>query len=290
MSSSRRSADSITPTDFLKKYGYKMGSVIGEGSYSKVRIAQRKGKYLAIKIISRYGNSSEYIQRFLPRELGIISEIAHPHIIEINRIIDFGPEVYIFMELAENGDLLDYMKRHLIISEERAQKYFFHLTLAVDYLHSNNISHRDIKCENLLIMADDTIKLTDFGFSRKYDSKAGKKHLSETYCGSAAYAAPEVLQGVPYNPMMNDVWSMGCILFIMITGTMPFDDSNPRKMIQNQKAKRYQNPMVYNKNLSSDCITLINQTLEPDAKKRITAQEILNGRWLYQLQNCLNEK
>ena len=70
--------------------------------------------------------------------------------------------------------------------------------------------------------------------------------LSRTYCGSTAYAAPEILQGIPYNAMMCDVWSLGCILFIMLTGTMPFDDSNVQKMIKSQLKRQFTYPLAVN--------------------------------------------
>ncbi|XP_067138727.1 testis-specific serine/threonine-protein kinase 2-like [Centruroides vittatus] len=279
-------SDVITPMDFLRKEGYRVGNIIGEGCYCKVRQAEKNGEKLAIKIISRNKKSKEYIHKFLPRELEIISEIKHPHIALIKRIIDFGHYVYIIMELAENGDLLNHIMHHRFVPEDRARKYFFQLAQAVDYLHKKNISHRDLKCENLLITSNDVIKLTDFGFSRKcIDRKTGRKVLSETYCGSAAYAAPELLRGTPYNPMMNDAWSMGCILFIMVTGTMPFDDSNPQKMIQRQLDRRYPYPSSLNKEISMECNALIVRILEPDVIKRATVDQIIRSPWLCRHRN-----
>ncbi|CAB0008643.1 unnamed protein product [Nesidiocoris tenuis] len=110
---------------------------------------------------------------------------------------------------------------------------------AVGYLHTREIAHRDLKCENIMLSDKDTIKIADFGFARWCcDLVTRKRVLSDTFCGSAAYAAPEILQGIKYNPKMYDVWSLGCILFIMICGTMPFDDKDIKKMMKIQTLRR----------------------------------------------------
>ena len=89
----------------------------------------------------------------------------------------------------------------------------------INHLHVNNIVHRDIKCENLLISLDGSLKVADFGFARQID----KHSLSETYCGSTAYTAPEVLEAkFPYDPKQSDTWSCGVIMYILLAGTMPF--------------------------------------------------------------------
>lgn len=90
-----------------------------------------------------------------------------------------------------------------------------------------NKSSRDIKCENMLMDSEYNIKLSDFGFARGHlKPKNGQIPLSETYCGSYAYASPEILRGIPYQPQQSDIWSMGVVLFAMVFGRLPFDDAN----------------------------------------------------------------
>ncbi|XP_013778973.1 testis-specific serine/threonine-protein kinase 1-like, partial [Limulus polyphemus] len=170
--------------------------------------------------------------------------------------------------------------RHHNLPEDQARRYFYQLVTAVQYLHALQIAHRDLKCDNILLTQDDKVKLTDFGFSRRCVDTAGKRILSKTYCGSAAYAAPEVLQGVPYNPKMYDVWSLGCILFIMLTGTMPFDDSNIKKMVKTQLHKRVRLPAGIAFILTKECEELLHHILQPDVTKRATVDQVLRHSWL----------
>lgn len=141
-----------------------------------------------------------------------------------------------FMEFCPNGDLLDRIRYRGRLSAAMSRQFFSQIAGAVRYLHSMGVAHRDIKCENVLIHGRNSVKLTDFGFARRLDfDQKGGIVLSDTYCGSAAYAAPEVLKGVAYDPRAYDMWSLGCVLYIMVTGVMPFDDQNLAATIKKQE-------------------------------------------------------
>lgn len=191
---------------------------------------------IACKIIDGRYTSNEFLKKFLPRELSIVQRLAHPHIVSIYSIVEQGPFLCCFMDFCAYGDLLDRIRYRGRLSAERSRQFFSQIAGAVRYLHSMGIAHRDIKCENILIHSRDSVKLTDFGFSRRmnFDPK-GDVVLSDTYCGSAAYAAPEVLKGVSYDPRAYDMWSIGCVLYIMVTGVMPFDDQNLAATIKKQE-------------------------------------------------------
>lgn len=190
----------------MNSLGYHLGKRIGEGSYSKVYYAEHlsgksfSNKPIACKIIDGRKTSTEYYLKFLPRELKIIQKITHPHIITIHAILEMGPFVCFFMDYCPYGDLLDRIRLRGALIEKRCRLYFSQIVSAIQYLHSKEISHRDLKCENILIQNRYCVKLTDFGFARKLLRCSNDKSrlFSQTFCGSAAYAAPEVLKVIKY--------------------------------------------------------------------------------------------
>ncbi|NXI46698.1 TSSK1 kinase, partial [Galbula dea] len=223
----------------LGKKGYTLSSTLGEGSYGKVKSAycNRLKCNVAIKIIDRRKTPLDFLERFLPREIEALKRLQHPSIIKTYEIFETSAgKLYIVMELGEKGDLLNYIKITGAIKEESACIKFQQLASAIKYCHDLDFAHRDLKCENILLTENLNIKLSDFGFSKCLSrDKNGKIILSETFCGSAAYAAPEVLEGIPYDPRISDIWSLGVILYTMVYALLPFDDSNVKKMIFLQK-------------------------------------------------------
>lgn len=147
------------------------------------------------------------------------------------------------------------------------------------YLHGKNVAHRDLKCENILLSRKFNVKLADFGFARFCVDGEGRRILSQTYCGSAAYAAPEVVSGKPYNPKLSDVWSLGIILFIMLNASMPFDDSNLRKLLKDQMTKNWVFRSRVRDTLSSSAKNLVRHLLEPDLTLRLTLDRALQHDW-----------
>lgn len=229
----------------MRIIGYHIGERIGDGSYSKVYYAEHQSKNdpktfsnvpIACKIIDGRYTSSEFLKKFLPRELSIVQRLAHPHIVSIYSIVEQGPFMCCFMDFCAHGDLLDRIRYRGRLSAGRSRQFFSQIAGAVRYLHSLGVAHRDIKCENVLIHRRDSVKLTDFGFARRMEFEQNNVLvLSDTYCGSAAYAAPEVLKGIAYDPRAYDMWSLGCVLYIMVTGLMPFDDQNIAATIKKQE-------------------------------------------------------
>lgn len=239
----------------LQDLGYTLGKRIGEGSYSKVYYAEHDSKEslksfskkpIACKIIDGRYTSSEFLGKFLPRELSIVQHLLHPHIVPVYSILKMGPFICCFMDFCPHGDLLDRIRYRGALTDIKTQLYFSQIASAVQYLHSKEVGHRDIKCENILIKSRFCVKLTDFGFSRKLLDTKRNSILSETFCGSAAYAAPEVLKGIPYDPKMCDMWALGCVLFIMVSGTMPYDDENISLTIRRQEEHSITYPVDLN--------------------------------------------
>ncbi|XP_036384704.1 testis-specific serine/threonine-protein kinase 6 [Megalops cyprinoides] len=265
----------------LRKRGYNVLKGIGEGSFSKVKSAysERHKCHVAIKIINRKRASANFLEKFLPRELEILPSLNHPHIVKTFEIFEtLEGKVYVIMELGVQGNLLEFIKTRGALAENLSRKLFRQLSLAIQFAHNRDIAHRDLKCENLLLDRDFNLKISDFGFSKRvtYD-EGGQMILSRTFCGSLAYAPPEILQHVPYNPKVYDIWSMGVILYTMSYGKMPFDESNLMKMLEIQKEHRYEFPV---KAVPSDCKNLIYRMLDPDVQRRIHIEAVLGSSWL----------
>lgn len=183
------------------------------------------------------------------------------------------------MRYAEKGDLLQYILKHGQLPENQARVWARQIALAVQYLHEMNIAHRDLKCENILITANQNTKLSDFGFSRFVVDAKKKPILSNTYCGSLSYAAPEVLRGTPYVPRGADIWSLGILLYVMINKSMPFDDSNIRKLyeLQMKRKWKFRAKVV---GVSEQCKKLVTSMMEPDVGTRFSIDQVVNSEWI----------
>ncbi|XP_067625468.1 testis-specific serine/threonine-protein kinase 3 isoform X2 [Eurosta solidaginis] len=268
------------PKTILEDHGIVLGKVIGSGNYAKVKIgySEEYGKRVAVKIISKVKAPAEYTQKFLPREIEAVKGLQHENLIAYYQSIETSHRVYLIMQLAENGTLLDYVREKKFLEETQARSLFTQLISAVEYIHSKNVVHRDIKCENLLLDENYTLKLIDFGFARK-DTRTSDNQviLSKTFCGSYAYASPEILKGVAYDPFMSDIWACGVVCYAMVFGRLPYDGSNVHVLL-----KRINAPLAFPKNpsVSTDCKQLIVHILSP-LKLRYTIPQIKQEPWYF---------
>ncbi|KAM7312847.1 testis-specific serine/threonine-protein kinase 6 [Ixodes scapularis] len=225
------------------------------------RCVMKEGVTYACKIVSKELTSSIYQTKFLPRELKILGSTRHPHIARIYTIIE------------------EPKKRVRRLDERTTHVYFMQLASALAYLHKNDIAHRDLKCENVLLTTLDVVKLTDFSFSRYCTSAATKKkELSATFCGSEAYAAPEILQGIRYLPKREDMWSLGVILYVMVTGDLPFESGNLPRQLRLQMTRVVRFPKVLP--LSNELKNLIRCMLEPVIGLRASMGRVIRHPWI----------
>ncbi|XP_061858696.1 testis-specific serine/threonine-protein kinase 6-like [Colius striatus] len=263
----------------LGKLGYRLGQTLGEGSFSKVKAAtssKHKGP-LAIKVLDRRQMSANIVYKFLPRELSIVRKIRHPNIVHVFDVIEVGNRmIYIVMEAADTDLQQLVQEKGRLPCVPQARGIFVQVARAVQYLHDRNLVHRDLKCENVLLTADGRqAKLSDFGFGREIH---GKLDLSRTFCGTAAYSAPEVLMTVPYDAKKADMWSLGVILYTMVTGTLPFGYANDHSIVQQQKKG-----VVYPEGLPpllEPCQALITQLLRFSPAERPSAGQVARNAWL----------
>lgn len=262
----------------LADHGYNIIGELGKGSYSKVFLAfsSKHGGTVAIKVIDKTHAPEKYLTKFLVREIQVARGLRHDNLIRYLQAIESTNKFYIITEYASNGSLLKYIIDHSYVRENRAKRWFQELMSGLEYCHRRGVTHRDIKCENILLGSQKSIKISDFGFAKFVQrDKTGKLLLSETYCGSHAYASPEILKGIPYDPFLADIWSSGVVLFAMVYGTLPYDDSQLAKLLK-QVSQKVQFPDA--PEVSADCKYLIDRMLSP-LKLRFRLYEIKEFPW-----------
>jgi serine kinase len=272
--------DTVTDISDLKRKGYVMCKKIGKGKFATVHHVYYTDRTSSKKVRMACKILKKEVQQDDMKELDILKKIQHPHIIHVHEILRCRSKVFIFMELADNGDLLGFIKHNGEVPEHQAKTWFLQMASAVQYLHSNNIAHRDLKCENILLSSEFDIKLADFGFACFCVNRDSHCVLSKTFCGTAAYAPPEILKGIPYNPKLADVWSLGVILFTMLNAILPFDDSHLHKIYKNQMDRKFEfEPRVRN-TLSVPAVCAVMDMLEPDMMLRPNIDEVMAHQWL----------
>jgi serine kinase len=233
----RRDSEKSYKVGFLARHGYTLCDTIGLGNYAKVKQARDRNhnRNVAIKIVDKLRTPQDYLEKFLPREINYLKKLKHKNLTEILKVLENDLYLFVVLELADGGDLLEYMRARRMLSERSSRHFFRQICSGMKYCHNQGIVHRDLKCENILLCFDQTVKICDFGFA----TKMGKGMFLTTFCGSVAYAPPEVLEGQPYDGFKADVWSMGVILYAMVYGTLPFDDHRVKRQIAQMYSREH---------------------------------------------------
>ncbi|KAJ3720435.1 hypothetical protein C8R42DRAFT_670720 [Lentinula raphanica] len=246
---------------------YTLGRVIGEGAYGKVRIGTHRltSTRVAIKQIPKSMSAS------LTREIHHHRQLHHPHITQMYEVIATESSIWIVTELCSGGELFDYLTEKGRLTEDETRFLFGQLCLAVAYLHEKGIVHRDLKLENVLLDERCRVKLGDFGFTREFERGV----LMDTYCGTTGYASPEMLQGKKYLGAEVDIWSLGVILYVLLTGMLPFDDDDEQIMRDKVILGEFEDPEW----LSEDARDLIQNILQKEPSQRLTIPQILEHPW-----------
>ncbi|XP_069501230.1 serine/threonine-protein kinase MARK2 isoform X10 [Ambystoma mexicanum] len=252
---------------------YRLLKTIGKGNFAKVKLARHvlTGKEVAVKIIDKTQLNSSSLQKLF-REVRIMKVLNHPNIVKLFEVIETEKTLYLVMEYASGGEVFDYLVAHGRMKEKEARAKFRQIVSAVQYCHQKLIVHRDLKAENLLLDADMNIKIADFGFSNEFTF--GNK--LDTFCGSPPYAAPELFQGKKYDGPEVDVWSLGVILYTLVSGSLPFDGQNLKELRERVLRGKYRIPFY----MSTDCENLLKKFLILNPSKRGTLEQIMRDRWM----------
>ncbi|CAM9505169.1 unnamed protein product, partial [Choristocarpus tenellus] len=255
---------------------YSIGKTIGEGTFGKVKLGTHlpTGEKVAIKILEKCRIQEIPDVRRVSREIKILKLNRHKNVVELYEVVDSLDKVYLIMEVADGGELFDYIVSHHRLQERKACNFFHQVVDGVDYLHQRGVTHRDLKPENILLQSSACgwiLKIVDFGLSNLHQDG----RLLQTACGSPCYAAPEMIAGKKYVGPAADIWSLGVVLFAMVCGYLPFEDKNTSLLYKKIIAGDYTTPAW----LSPDVRDVIARILNTDPDKRYTLKDVRKHSW-----------
>ncbi|XP_017484329.1 PREDICTED: SNF-related serine/threonine-protein kinase isoform X2 [Rhagoletis zephyria] len=257
---------------------YDLEETLGSGHFAVVKLARHvfTGAKVAVKVVDKT-KLDDISKAHLFQEVRCMKLVQHPNVVRLYEVIDTPTKLYLVLELGDGGDLYDYIMKHEGgLSEEFARKYFKQILRAITYCHQLHVVHRDLKPENVVFFEKiGVVKLTDFGFSNKFSP--GQK--LETFCGSLAYSAPEILLGDSYDAPAVDIWSLGVILYMLVCGQPPFEKANDSETLTMIMDCKYTVPPQ----VSLHCKHLISSMLVRDPKSRATLDQIAAHPWLNEM-------
>lgn len=253
---------------------YVLGKTLGVGSTGRVKLGTHvdTNHSVAVKIVSKeFLASKASLQKKIEREITLMKLIHHPNVMSLYDVYESDKELFLVLEFVEGGELFDYLVKRGRLPEREALIFFQQIINGLDFCHQHLVCHRDLKPENLLLDSSLNVKIADFGMATLQPEG---KYL-ETSCGSPHYASPEIIKGEKYDGASADIWSCGVILYALLTGNLPFDDENIRKLLGKVKTGLYFLP----NSLSEGSRDLIKRMLVVDPAKRITMHEIKQHPW-----------
>ena len=254
---------------------FELLQILGEGAFGKVKLAKNKktGEYIAIKQLKKLEIIKMKQIDHVKNENFILCSLEHPLLVKMTGMTQDSRYLYIGMEYIAGGELFTYLRKVGKFSASQSAFYAGNVALMFEYLHSQNVIYRDLKPENLLINPDGYLKLTDFGFAKVVEGR------TFTLCGTPEYLAPEILLNKGYGKGV-DWWTLGILLYEMIAGIDPFNDSDPMGIYQKILRGRILFPKTFNK----DARSLVKHLLVADLSKRYgnlkrASQDVKNHRF-----------
>ncbi|XP_071988098.1 serine/threonine-protein kinase 33 isoform X1 [Engystomops pustulosus] len=274
---------------------YTLGKKLGQGSFGVVVEATHRetGKKWAIKKVNREKAGSSAV-KLLEREVSILKRVNHDHIIHLEEVYETPKRVYLVMELCEGGELRDFLQRRKRLSEGETRRVIHSLASAIAYLHKKDIVHRDLKLENILVHSDDAadgeelmlnIKVTDFGLAVQKGG-VGSENMLQSTCGTPIYMAPEVINAHDYSQQC-DIWSIGVIMYMLLSGDPPFMGSSEEKLFEHIKRGQLKFSSSVWQSVSEAAKDVLQKLLRVDPADRITANELLDNPWITGDTSCI---
>ncbi|KAL7162147.1 hypothetical protein ACSBR2_042595 [Camellia fascicularis] len=263
------------PTSNLLNNKYELGRLIGSGSFARVYHAKNllTGGTVAMKVVSKDKIIKAGIMDQVKREISIMKKVHHPNIVKLHEVMATKSKIYFAMEYLRGGELFKKVSQGRL-KEDSARNFFKQLVCAVDFCHSRGVYHRDLKPENLLLDENGNLKVTDFGLSA-FSENLKQDGLLHTACGTPAYVAPEVIGKRGYDGAKADLWSCGVILFVLLSGYLPFRSKNIISMYK----KIYRADFKFPPWFSPETQMIVNGLLDPNPITRISASELMDTSW-----------
>ena len=287
--------------DYYKRYNkypntnlnfYLYGRLIGQGAFGKVNIGLNilTGRVVAIKSFNKQSLSTngDNMKKILS-ETDLMKKLNHPNVTKILEMFEDEEYILIAMEYINGGNLFSFVKKRRKLSEKTAKFLFRQIVLGIKHIHSKKIVHRDIKLENILIDLNNNIKICDFGIGRILKNE---KQLLYDKCGTPMYMAPEILLSSKtkgYEGFPVDIWSSGISLYIMLSGTLPFNLKNNGSSDMSEESNNNNIELQYSiinkepkkiEKISDEARDLLRGLLNKNPKKRLNIEQILNHPWL----------
>lgn len=247
------------PTDF------EYIKVLGVGSYGKVLLVREKktGKLFAQKQLKKASIIIQHktVERTI-NEKSILESVSHNSIVKLYYAFQDYDKLYLILEYLDGGELFQHLQQEKFLSESNAAVYLAQMVLGLEHLHKIGIVYRDLKPENCLLDSNGYLVLTDFGLSKV---GLNDDELCTSLIGTPEYMAPEILQDIPYDYAV-DFWSLGCVMFDMLTGSPPFTGNNNKRIMDKILANKFKVPFY----LSAEGKDLLLRLLKKNPEKRLT--------------------
>ncbi|CAJ1083608.1 death-associated protein kinase 2 [Xyrichtys novacula] len=263
---------------------YEMGEVLGSGHFGQVRKVRERstgtlwaGKFLKIRKsqCSLLGLERSNVER----EVMILEAVQHPNIVTLKDVFESRAEVVLILELVCGGELFDFIAEKENLLESEAIEFLKQILEALRFMHGKNVVHFDLKPENIMLSDKSSpqpiIKLIDFGLARRICQ--GEEFRSTS--GTPQYIAPEVINCEPLNASA-DMWSIGVITYILLSGLSPFQDETDEETLANILAMKFEFNDRYFSTTSSMAKDFIQKLLVKDPSERMTAEDSLHHPWI----------
>ncbi|XP_052600828.1 putative sperm motility kinase W [Peromyscus californicus insignis] len=243
---------------------------LGSGAYGEVKLACHlpTQTQVAVKVLEKKKNSLARINT----EAKILQSVEHRNIVHFFHVIDTSSTTFVIMEYIAGKNLEYLIRERYFLKEDEVRPIFQQVVSGVHFLHQKRIAHRDIKLENILIDGAGNVKLCDFGMSREL----AEGQMLKEFCGTLVYLAPEILARKPYDGLAGDMWSLGVLLYVLVTGKFPYEETTYERMYRLITTTMF--PCPYN--VSEPCVIIIARLLMVPTLHRITICQLQKSGWL----------